>query len=240
MTTAGTAEGRVERIRQKRLALPDAPGVYLFKDQRGKVIYVGKATSIRKRVAGHFSKPSTRGALEMTHSRRRVRLPGHRDRGRGAADRAELHQAPPAALQRPAARRQVLPVHRGVDGGGLPAGVLHPREAPPWPRLLRPVLERQARARDAGAAGQGVPVPHLPGRRARAPVRKPVPGLLHQALPGAVRGLRVQGGVPAQHRDDRRLPLRPLPAAGEGAGAGHARRRRRTRSSRPPPSCATS
>ena len=29
---------------------------------------MGKATSIRKRVAGHFSKPSTRGALEMTQT----------------------------------------------------------------------------------------------------------------------------------------------------------------------------
>jgi len=57
---------RAQRVREKRLSLPDAPGVYLFKDSRGKVIYVGKATSIRKRVAGHFSKPGTRGAAEMT------------------------------------------------------------------------------------------------------------------------------------------------------------------------------
>jgi excinuclease ABC subunit C len=35
--------------------------VYLFRDQRGKVVYVGKAKSIRKRVASHFSNPSTRG-----------------------------------------------------------------------------------------------------------------------------------------------------------------------------------
>jgi excinuclease ABC subunit C len=35
--------------------------VYLFRDARGKVLYVGKANSIRKRVASHFSNPSTRG-----------------------------------------------------------------------------------------------------------------------------------------------------------------------------------
>jgi DNA polymerase-3 subunit epsilon len=34
--------------------LPDAPGVYLFKDQKGKVIYVGKAVNLRKRVLSHF------------------------------------------------------------------------------------------------------------------------------------------------------------------------------------------
>lgn len=35
--------------------LPDKPGVYYFRDQRGKVIYVGKAKNIRKRVAQHFT-----------------------------------------------------------------------------------------------------------------------------------------------------------------------------------------
>ncbi|HKO28544.1 MAG TPA: excinuclease ABC subunit UvrC [Solirubrobacteraceae bacterium] len=45
----------------RRRELPDEPGVYLFRDTRGKVIYVGKAKSIRKRVASHYSNPSTRG-----------------------------------------------------------------------------------------------------------------------------------------------------------------------------------
>src|SRR5512135_1514702 len=49
----------------RRRELPDEPGVYLFCDQRGKVIYVGKAVSIRKRVASHFSNPSTRGGRDL-------------------------------------------------------------------------------------------------------------------------------------------------------------------------------
>jgi len=49
----------------KRRELPDEPGVYLFRDQRGKVIYVGKAKSIRKRVASHFSNPSTRAGKDL-------------------------------------------------------------------------------------------------------------------------------------------------------------------------------
>ncbi|MGH2890511.1 MAG: excinuclease ABC subunit UvrC, partial [Solirubrobacteraceae bacterium] len=40
----------------RRRELPDEPGVYLFRDDRGRVIYVGKAVSIRKRVASHFSR----------------------------------------------------------------------------------------------------------------------------------------------------------------------------------------
>jgi excinuclease ABC subunit C len=49
----------------RRRELPDQPGVYLFRDERGKVIYVGKAISIRKRVASHFSNPSTRAGHDL-------------------------------------------------------------------------------------------------------------------------------------------------------------------------------
>src|ERR1700760_2899537 len=49
----------------RRRDLPDEPGVYLFHDVRGKVIYVGKAVSIRKRVASHFSNPSTRAGRDL-------------------------------------------------------------------------------------------------------------------------------------------------------------------------------
>src|SRR5271167_4131753 len=49
----------------RRRELPDEPGVYLFHDARGKVIYVGKAKSIRKRVASHFSNPSTRAGSDL-------------------------------------------------------------------------------------------------------------------------------------------------------------------------------
>jgi DNA polymerase-3 subunit epsilon len=35
--------------------LPYTPGVYYFHDQKGKIIYVGKAVNLRKRVTSHFS-----------------------------------------------------------------------------------------------------------------------------------------------------------------------------------------
>ncbi len=65
-TSAPTTTKRVlGRLSEQRRALPDAPGVYLFRDARGRVIYVGKAKSIRKRVASHFSSPTTRGFVEL-------------------------------------------------------------------------------------------------------------------------------------------------------------------------------
>ncbi len=51
----GKPLSREERIVAQRRALPDAPGVYIFHGAGGRVLYVGKANSIRKRVASHFS-----------------------------------------------------------------------------------------------------------------------------------------------------------------------------------------
>jgi excinuclease ABC subunit C len=36
-------------------AIPDSPGVYRFRDQRGRVIYVGKAKSLRQRLNSYFA-----------------------------------------------------------------------------------------------------------------------------------------------------------------------------------------
>ena len=35
--------------------IPTEPGVYYFHDKKGKVIYVGKAKSLNKRVSSHFT-----------------------------------------------------------------------------------------------------------------------------------------------------------------------------------------
>ncbi|MFA5073825.1 MAG: excinuclease ABC subunit UvrC [Nitrospirota bacterium] len=43
-------------LEEKLLNLPDAPGVYLMKDAKGRVIYIGKALSLRNRVRSYFQK----------------------------------------------------------------------------------------------------------------------------------------------------------------------------------------
>jgi excinuclease ABC subunit C len=54
-TADDRAESRAARLKEQRRKLPDQPGVYLFRDARGRVIYVGKAKSVRKRVNSHFT-----------------------------------------------------------------------------------------------------------------------------------------------------------------------------------------
>ncbi len=69
-TSTGSGEAKASLAEQRR-ALPDQPGVYLFRDGRGTVVYVGKAKSVRKRVASHFAKatvPSSPGHAEMVAS----------------------------------------------------------------------------------------------------------------------------------------------------------------------------
>ncbi len=48
------ADQRLPRLHDKARNLPAAPGVYLMKDTRGVVIYVGKSRSLRDRVASYF------------------------------------------------------------------------------------------------------------------------------------------------------------------------------------------
>ena len=43
-----------ETCREKSEGLPDSPGVYIFKDDAGRPIYVGKAKSLRQRVRSYF------------------------------------------------------------------------------------------------------------------------------------------------------------------------------------------
>ena len=39
--------------------IPDAPGSYQFKDREGRVIYVGKARSLRSRLSNYFGSPGS-------------------------------------------------------------------------------------------------------------------------------------------------------------------------------------
>jgi excinuclease ABC subunit C len=44
----------VEKLRQRTHLLPQEPGVYLMKDGKGEIIYIGKAKSLKNRVSSYF------------------------------------------------------------------------------------------------------------------------------------------------------------------------------------------
>jgi excinuclease ABC subunit C len=67
-TSAAIARGMPPSVAQKLPHLPESPGVYLWKDAEGQVLYVGKAKRLRSRVKSywaqdHLSSPKTRGLM---------------------------------------------------------------------------------------------------------------------------------------------------------------------------------
>ena len=54
-----------EKLKPTVSALPDKPGVYQFIDASGTILYVGKARSLRKRVASYFTKNQSGKTLVM-------------------------------------------------------------------------------------------------------------------------------------------------------------------------------
>ena len=56
---------RLKRLHEKTRTLPLAPGVYLMKDTRGVVIYVGKSRALRSRVGSYFLSSTDLGPVKQ-------------------------------------------------------------------------------------------------------------------------------------------------------------------------------
>src|SRR3954451_18181191 len=60
-----------DRVQEQLKSLPAKPGVYLFRDERGDVLYIGKAKSLRPRVRSYFQK-TTDGRVQIRQLPERV------------------------------------------------------------------------------------------------------------------------------------------------------------------------
>jgi excinuclease ABC subunit C len=60
---------QVSKLEDKLKALPAKPGVYLFRDSRGDVLYIGKAKSLRPRVRSYFQKGAARTTIAQLPER---------------------------------------------------------------------------------------------------------------------------------------------------------------------------
>lgn len=61
---AATRPRRVHRKRQLAFGAPQRPGVYLFRDTHGQVLYVGRARDLRARLRSYFGSEKQRPAVE--------------------------------------------------------------------------------------------------------------------------------------------------------------------------------
>ena len=46
----------IDKLKEKIANLPQTSGVYIFKDAQGKIIYIGKAKSLKKRAQSYFTR----------------------------------------------------------------------------------------------------------------------------------------------------------------------------------------
>ena len=67
-----TAQRRKRHLAER---LPHAPGVYLFRDDQGRVLYVGTSRDLRTRVRTYFTASETRSRMGEMVGPRRPRSP---------------------------------------------------------------------------------------------------------------------------------------------------------------------
>ncbi len=74
-TTSKARTNRVkEPLREYVAGLPQAPGIYYFLNSKGKIIYIGKAKSLRDRIKSYFSPTAPRKAKKIVQQASRIKI----------------------------------------------------------------------------------------------------------------------------------------------------------------------
>jgi DNA polymerase III subunit epsilon len=170
-----TSRVHPEQRRKRHLAdgLPHLPGVYLFRDERGRVLYVGKSKDLRARVRNYFTASETRSRIgEMVRIAESVEgLPC------STALEAEVRELRLIAEHKPTYNRRSRHPERVV---------WLKLTDEPWPRLslvrrvldddaiyLGPFGSRRTAERAMAALHEAYPLRQCSGRLPRQPSRTP-------------------------------------------------------------------
>ncbi|HVO09137.1 MAG TPA: hypothetical protein VMX54_00165 [Vicinamibacteria bacterium] len=178
---APRAARRFPLARERRLSLPDRPGVYRLLRAGGAVLYVGKAASLRHRVSGHFhARPAGERALELLTQVRDV----------SCAETVTALEA--ALLEADEIKRLAPPFNRALATGGRRVWFASPDLAevqedadaahPVGPLVSRATLEAFTSARLALAAAEAVSLPVRARALGVAPAFAPSPECFEAGL----------------------------------------------------------
>ena len=189
--------------------LPAKPGVYLFRDKAGDVLYVGKAKSLRPRVRSYFQQSQdTRTAIQQ--------LP---ERVEDVEVIVTQNEVEALHLEQNLVKRHRPPFNvRLRDDKSFPYIAVTVEDEFPRVMFTRerhrrgvvyfgPYANAKKVRETLDVLNRVFPVPAVRRPEARASLRHPVPRLPHRPLPGAVRRLRLQGGLRRDHRPGDRVPL---------------------------------
>ena len=205
---------RLQRLNEKAKTLPKTPGVYLMKDAAGRVIYVGKATSLRDRVGSYFV-PSTKlefkkaGLLDQVVSFDTIDTDSEVEAL--LAENRLIKDIQPRFNAR-LLDDKTFPVLDGHGRRRIPRRLCDPqprRQGRPPVRAFHERLPAQGGDQPPSA---GVQVPHLrvgdPRRRRQAAVLSALPAPRDQAVHRPVRRPHRQGKLPPGHHQAAAFPGR--------------------------------
>ncbi len=174
---------------EKIRGLPTQPGVYLYKNAEGEVIYVGKANNLRSRVRSYLLEASQANAKTGSLMREAVDLEYIlvANESEALALETNLIKQRQPALQHPAQGRQELPLRQTHPRRPLSQSLRHPPPAQGRRGLLRPLLSRQPGLARRRAHPSQLSHSQLQGRSLALPSPR-LPAVLHSSLPRPLRG----------------------------------------------------
>jgi len=158
---AGELEDKLDR-------LPARPGVYLYKDGKGQIIYVGKAASLKSRVRSYFQEsrapdPKTDALVGQVRDLEYIVTGNELE----ASSWSRTSSRSTGLVQHHPARRQALPVPQAHHQRGVPAAGRGATRAEGRRAYFGAVLSRHGHARDTPARPPALSPPDLPDQDRR-------------------------------------------------------------------------